>query len=378
MKLLRNNLALRSRKLAAWCRLCGRPAPTPLLSAFLCGVFLLAIGCRPTHESHGPSILFTQVPPAARGGPELLDRIKGRVENGQPGTGIVVYSRSKGTWYIQPFRSHAFTKIESDGSWNNVSHLGSDYAALLVAPGYQPPAKVSALPPVNDSVLAVASTRGSSGHLPEPKILHFGGYDWKIRSSFGDLGGELCDYEASNVWVDDRGYLHLFMEQHEGQWQCAGISLSRSLGYGTYRFVVSDSAHLPPSAVLAMFTRSEHEDTDDRTGLAIQLSQWGKPHALNANYVVQPYYSPGNTTQLQVPEGPMTYVLRWQPGMATFRAYPGASAAPRGKVVEHVFKSGIPIPATETVRLDFYDFHHSQSGMQHPVEIVVQKFEYLP
>ena len=34
----------------------------------------------------------------------------------------------------------------------------------------------------------------------------------------------------------------------------AEVKLSRSLGYGSYRFVVQDVAHLEPAAVFALFT----------------------------------------------------------------------------------------------------------------------------
>jgi hypothetical protein len=324
-------------------------------------------------------ILFTQIPPAeARGGPEVLEQINGRVVNGKPGARIVVYTLSRGTWWVQPFRSHPFTEIGSDGSWRNVTHLGSDYAALLVDPGYQPAAKLPALPPANGALLAVATTKGSPEHLADPKTVHFSGYDWKIRSSPNDRGGEICPYDPSNVWVDDRGYLHLLMLQVEGQWHCAGLNLTRSLGYGTYRFMVSDSSHLPPSAVLAMFTSADNQNVEDRTDLDIELSQWGRAHNENADFVVQPYYIPQNAVYFNAPAGPMNYVLRWEPGSAAFKAFTGVSSAPRSNVIDHVFKSGVPKPSTETIHLDFYDFRHSQSGVQHPVEIVVQEFEYLP
>jgi hypothetical protein len=38
-----------------------------------------------------------------------------------------------------------------------------------------------------------------------------------------------------------------------GKWRCAEVNLARSLGYGTYRFVVRESSFLEPAAVLSMF-----------------------------------------------------------------------------------------------------------------------------
>ena len=39
-----------------------------------------------------------------------------------------------------------FTKLEADFSWRNTTHLGTEYAALLVEPDFQPPAETSVLP----------------------------------------------------------------------------------------------------------------------------------------------------------------------------------------------------------------------------------------
>lgn len=348
--------------------------------AVACSLFLLLVlaGCRSSLNRRQPSIVFAHIPPSQSGGPELLDNLSGKVLNGPASARIVAYSRNE-NWWVQPFRSRPFTEIGSDGNWKTATHLGTDYAVLLVEPGYAPPVRAEELPSVGGGVLAVARTRGAAGPRLAPKLLHFSGYDWTVSSSADYRGGELSDYEPSNAWVDDHGYLHLFMSEEQGQWHCAGIRLTRSLGYGTYRFIVQDTAHLPISAVLAMFTRDDRQNPEDAAEMNIELSRWGKQTNRNADYVVQPYYVPENTVHYEVPAGPMTYELRWEPGKATFRTFAGNTAAsPVRKIMDHVFKSGIPVPATETVHVNFYDFRHSRNGLHHPVEVVVENFEYLP
>ena len=349
------------------------------LSSALCGVALLTTACRSPHETRQPTIEFAQLPPSeARGGPDHLDSISGQVVNGRPGAQIVLYARSEGDWWVQPFRNRAFTKLDSNGKWDTVTHRGSDYAALLVTTGFQPGARVPELPSPGGSILAVAISKGSSGSLTDSPTLHFSGYDWKVRSGGGDSGGDLCDYEASNAWVDDQGYLHLAMGQAGGRWHCAGINLPRNLGYGTYRFVVADSTHLPPWAILALLLRSATEDPDERTGFSIQLGGWGQTEGKNASCVLQPYYIPGNTVRYTVPVGPITYTLRWNPGTAEFRTFAGASSTAGLEVMAHEFRSGVAVPGAETVHLDLHNYRHGQSGLHHPVEIVVRNFEYLP
>lgn len=344
--------------------------------ALLCSVALLG-GCTRKKEVRKPSILLGPLPSAVLGGPDPLGRVTGKVVDGEPGMEIVLYARSD-AWYVQPFKKNPFTTIAEDGSWSNITHLGLEYAALLVRPGYQPHSKMQSLPSVGGDVLAVASGKGTQAVPMKPRVIHFSGYDWNVSSSLVDRGGEPCDYDPEGVWVDEKGALHLRTGPREGRWRCAGISLNRSLGYGTYRFVINDTARLPISPVLAIFTRTDAEQVSYRIGLGLQFSRWGKNAELNADYVVSPYYVPGHVAHFIVPPGTMTHTVRWSPEMAEFKTVEGAGSK-QGKLVnDHVFRSGIPVASFEKVRLDFYDFQHSKSALKEPVEVVVQKFDYLP
>jgi hypothetical protein len=72
-------------------------------------------------------------------------------------------------------------------------------------------------------------------------------------------------------------------------------------------------------------------------------------------------------------------VFRWEPGRASFRTVRGATNSPGAAVVsEHVFTTGIPTAANETVHIDLYDYRHSRNSSQQPVEVVIEKFEFLP
>jgi len=51
----------------------------------------------------------------------------------------------------------------------------------------------------------------------------------------------------------------------------------------------------------------------------------------------------------------------------------------RSKVVaEHVFTSGIPTPGGERVHINLYLSGISQTPQQNGVEVVIEKFAYLP
>jgi hypothetical protein len=338
---------------------------------------ILVAGCRSRVLTVKPSIEVTRIPVASIGGPDEMDDIEGRVRNAKPGQQIVIYAHS-GVWWIQPFINQPFTRIQSDGAWKSSTHLGTEYAALLVDDGYRPASKIVALPPEATGVAALTVARGNAGTPNSGAVIHFSGYDWNVRTSESDHGGEPNAYDSANAWTDEKGYLHLRMAPRNGRWTCAEVSLTRSLGYGTYKFFVQDSAHLSPSAVLGFFTWDDTHSEGFHNELDIELSRWGDPKEKNAQYVIQPFYVPANFFRFNVPPGVSTYQLRWEPGTAAFTTFADTTSGPGEKTVaEHLFTSGVPIPASETVRIDLYDFHHAESQSQTPAEVVIQKFEYV-
>ena len=126
-------------------------------SGLLCLVLLFG-GC--SVDRSKPSIELTTVPRADRGGGQELDVIKGRVHNAASGQQVVLYARS-GAWYVQPYADQPFTTIGADSTWINRTHLGTEYAALLIEPGYAPPALTIALPDVGGGVVAVTLVEGT-------------------------------------------------------------------------------------------------------------------------------------------------------------------------------------------------------------------------
>jgi signal transduction histidine kinase len=126
-----------------------------LLLLFAC---LLYCGCR---SQQSASIEFTNIPLAEEGGTRRLDPIEGRVYGARPGQFIVLYARSGASWYIQPYTDQPFTTIQTDSAWRNTTHLGTEYAALLVGPEFVPPAVTDVLPNQGGAVFAVATTEGT-------------------------------------------------------------------------------------------------------------------------------------------------------------------------------------------------------------------------
>jgi hypothetical protein len=71
---------------------------------------------------------------------------------------IIVYAFSDGLWYVQPDANEPYTMIQPDGAWSTYTHLGSNYASLVVLPTFLPRNTSEALPGKAD-VISLTSVR---------------------------------------------------------------------------------------------------------------------------------------------------------------------------------------------------------------------------
>ena len=334
-------------------------------------------GCATREAAPKPSIEFTVIPPAAEGGPDKRAPVAGRVVGARAGQRIVLFAKA-GIWWVQPTKDEPFTSIQPDSTWTNSIHLGTEYAALLVEPGYRPPATIDGLPLAGGDIVAVNTVAGEKSEQAGPKTIQFSGYEWQVRSVRSTRGGRNNNYDNANAWTDANGFLHLRIAQNAGEWSCAEVKLSRSLGYGTYRFVVRDVSQLEPAAVLSLFTWDEADAGQNHREMNIELARWGDAASKNAQYVVQPYYVPANVVRFNVPAGVLTHSFRWEPGSVTFKTVRGSVAGGPASVAQHSFTSGVPAPGGESIHLDLFIFGNAKDPLQNDVEVVIEKFEYLP
>jgi len=341
-----------------------------------CLQFLLA-ACTTRQAATKPSIEFSVIPPATEGGPDRREPIAGRVTGARAGQRIVLFAKA-GIWWVQPTKVEPFTTIQPDSTWTNSIHLGTEYAALLVEPGYSPPPTIEVLPLAGGDIVAVKTIAGERSEQAASKTIQFSGYEWQVRNVSSERGGRINNYSNANAWTDANGFLHLRIAQNAGEWSCAEVKLSRSLGYGTYRFVVRDVSQLEPAAVLSMFTWDEADAGQNHREMNIELARWGDPASKNAQYVVQPYYVPANVVRFNAPAGPLTHSLRWEAGQAAFKTVRSTATNGSSVIAEHTFTTGVPTPGGESIHLDLYIFGNEKNPLQHDVEVVIEKFEYLP
>ena len=352
-------------------------------TAWLNVVWLVSIspltGCHLKSKVSGPNIEFTRVPPAVQGGSDRLDVIQGRVRGGSPGEQVVLYARS-GKWWIQPIHSEPFTLIHPDSTWTNSTHLGTEYAAMLVEAGFHPRTMLAEIPSIGGGVRAVATISGSPPQSEVSKTLQFSGYEWRIRNAPSSRGGRNnYNYSASNAWTDASGALHLRIRKDGNDWTSAEVALTRSLGYGTYSFTVRDTSHLEPAAVFSIFTWDYAGATQNNREMDLEISRFGDRTIKNAQYVVQPFYVAENTSRLDLPAGELTHSFDWEPGRVTFKTFRGADESSKTRpIAEHAFTSGVPEHGAESVRMNLYVFRTAREALHNEAEVVVEKFEYLP
>jgi hypothetical protein len=336
---------------------------------------LLLAGCVRRSATVQPVVVFTKLPPFETEGSEKLDAIEGRVTGAHPGQRIVLYARS-GEWWIQPFADRPFTTIQADSSWKASTHPGTAYAAVLVDSSFRPTPKTDVLPEKGGPILAINSVQSLGPQPPPRSDLLFAGYEWQSRRSTAVLGGARNQLESANAWADSAGLLHLKISGSQEHWNSAEVALPRSLGYGSYRFVVQDLSHLEPAVLFKMTIR---DDTGPAREMDIEISKWGETTDRNGQFVVQPYHVPANTVQFETPPGNATFMLRWAPERASFKAFRGVTSSWDARAIrQHVFTSGVPSAGSEYVRMGLFVFGQNRNPLKKESEVVIEAFEYLP
>lgn len=357
------------------------PRPPVRCSAAIAALILpclsMLASCHSQRSEPEPGIEFTRIPPATESGVDKLDVIEGRVIGDNSRLKLVLYAKN-GKWWVQPIRNEPYTSVRPDATWTNFTHVGTEYAAMLVKSGFRPPSSLNEMPSRGGNVVAVATAKGSDPASQVSKTLWFSGYEWKIRNAPSNRGGR-NPYEVNNAWADSDGALHLRIKKSSGDWTCAEVMLTRSLGYGTYSFTVRDTSQLEPAAAFAMFTYDYAEAGPNNREMDVEISQWGDRTTANAQFIIQPFYVPENTSRFSVPSGVLTHSFRWEPGRVLFRTSRGtARESKTGTVAEHEFTSGVPTHGTESVRMAIYVFRAAKEPIQNDNEVIIEKFEFLP
>jgi hypothetical protein len=154
------------------------------------------------------------------------------------------------------------------------------------------------------------------------RIIEFSGCTWYVKSGYGGPGPNYWSDSEENVWLDPNGWLHLKIRYKDGIWYCSEVYTTEFTRYGIHRFyVISRLDSLDRNVVLGLFIYA-----NDTTEVDIEFSKWGQiipTH--NAQYVVQPWYYPGNVEKFWVilTGTYTTHYFNWQKDSIRFKSIHG-------------------------------------------------------
>lgn len=242
-------------------------------------------------------------------------------------------------------------------------------------------------------------------------VVNFAGRKWNIKSSTSQVGPgpNYFSKRYSDVWVDDRGFLHMSIAKHDGIWYSSEVISQDNMGYGKYSFTIQGNPmQFAKNVVLGLFTWDDSTFVSDgNSEVDIEFSRWGSESNLNpTTYSVQPLSNGINfserTHQANIDSsniiGVSTHEFIWTDTLISWRSYRGdrnsgqpdfaqwsfnLNHPPRIKREGDLFSLPIVIPAPgqrTNARINFWtlsaDANGPSNGLEH--EVVIRDFLYEP
>jgi hypothetical protein len=219
--------------------------------------------------------------------------------------------------------------------------------------------------------------------------IEFSGYEWLVRQTREPEGPGPNRFvaNASTVWVDEEGALHLRIWERAGRWFCAEVILNETVGYGTYEFTLEgDPAAFDPTVILGFFTYDVDSADAAHREIDVELGRFGSAARDPAQYVVQPAAVAGNVHVFDpaLDGTHSTHGFRWSPGRVDFRSVHGhvddlfaAKPAPGRTIAEwSAAGSAVPEPGDEQLRINLWLYEGVSPGREH--EVVIPSVRFTP
>ena len=121
-----------------------------------------------------------------------------------------------------------------------------------------------------------------------PPPLQWAGRTWNITT--GGMAG-VAEGSASNVSVDDNGYLHLKISKSGDTWTAAELFTTERLGFGSYQWQIDAPIdRFDPNVVLGLYPYGPAAGigSDGTNEIDIEYSFWGDPNSVNGDWTDYP------------------------------------------------------------------------------------------
>jgi hypothetical protein len=242
-------------------------------------------------------------------------------------------------------------------------------------------------------------------------VVLFSGYEWNVKhaETVQGPGPNWFSNDPDDIYVDDQGYLHMWINERDGKWFATEIVSEDTMGYGTYKFTIEgDFVNMPDNVTVGLFTWDnnsfyEHANSE----IDVELSKWGETEKQNTlQYAVQPVsfstffpervFNPSDTEDYLI--GVTTHVFNWTDSLITFKSYFGEDELAANQIAEWSFgldnpprvkeeggQSSLPIVIpgpgnTTNARINYWLqpwINQGPSGGV-PQELIVRHFSYSP
>jgi len=235
------------------------------------------------------------------------------------------------------------------------------------------------------TILFILSIAAYSQKTAEKReMLYFSGYEWYKRESNGYEGPGRNLFLAENVWLDDKGQIHLKIRYIDGKWTCAETFTKEAFGYGDYYFFVRGRVdELDPNVVMGLFIYE-----NDKQEIDIEFARWGYTSNPNAQYVVQPWYHRGNIHRFNMMLGQenTTHLISWRENSIYFKSWYGHCINPPDDwIIEEwtYYGDDNPLPDNEQVHINLWLYDKNGNGCGDApsdgkeVEVVITKFIFV-
>lgn len=221
----------------------------------------------------------------------------------------------------------------------------------------------------------------------KPTVITFSGYEWTVKAGKPPLGPGPNYFSdgKDNVWLDDKGYLHLKITQKDGIWYCAEVDAVKSLGYGKYIFHLAGKIDkLDRNVLLGLFTydcRSADAEKVHYREIDIEFGTYGKTDKRVYGLLsVCPGYVKGNRVNFDIQmDGELsTHSFDWQPKSVSFRSVEGDGAAAKEIFSWNYTGQAINKPGQEVPMINLWLWNGKPPRDGKELEIVIRKFEFVP
>jgi hypothetical protein len=216
------------------------------------------------------------------------------------------------------------------------------------------------------------------------------GHTWNVTTG-GLAGGNTGS--ASNVVVDNNGYLHLKISKNGTAWSCAEIFSTDKMGFGAYRWQVDAPVDkFDKNVVLGLFPYGPEAGVgaDGTNEIDIEYSRWGNNAWPDGNYTVYP--NSGSTvgeTQFNFSLSGGTYTtssFSWTSTGISFLTQAGFRAAgdTSGKIKSWSYTPANPSvnipqnPMPLGMNLWLCNGSGNVPSDGNPVEVIIRDFKFIP